>query len=587
MKRFVLFSTFFLYFTNIFPPGLAISDLTPLIRDHPQFQAWLQARKKKLYALSLPQINYRSSTQGILTDLYKLERLLIQDIQPQSFSIDQTEDLVFTAVDSNPQDWQPRAQDFQLLDGLLNRIHQKEICLTDPTWSITSPLTNFITYTSHRLSCIQSTAQIKLLNRPLEGIGEKIKLLTGSLPSFDLLNQNSESMRINCLLAPDLDLIFLSYFAFKDDIYGQAMVDALTCHAKKNTPIYIILPTLPTRGHEVMLDLRLLHAFSRNYPNVHVQKFRYFPRNRYFKQKLHRYHRTLHTKALITLSANPANNAVIIGGRNIKSAFVFQKVPYNMPVLASSFFNNSANTYYEDLEVFIISSSLATQMASQFLSFWQRDRYTANVIPSNLTLPILKLNDKNRSAIKIHLAEKAHARHFLSMPYVDKWEMERMFISLIDASKKTIRMTTPYLHFPPKIEKAMKRAYQRGVKITIITSFDLSKDDVPPLTASFNKHESNKYYKMFQIRNWGLPSVLHVKSTMFDDEVLYVGSANFNYRSFFHDIENGILLTGKVVINQYKQLFDQFYKPFSAPVTRAQPLERSHRLLLKVFRKYF
>ena len=61
---------------------------------------------------------------------------------------------------------------------------------------------------------------------------------------------------------------------------------------------------------------------------------------------------------------------------------------------------------------------------------------------------------------------------------------------------------------------------------------------------------------------------------LIDDKLLYLGGTNLNRRSFLHDIEGGLLVTGRAPIAKFNEIYDNVYlpgserqqAPFSAPL---------------------
>jgi len=68
---------------------------------------------------------------------------------------------------------------------------------------------------------------------------------------------------------------------------------------------------------------------------------------------------------------------------------------------------------------------------------------------------------------------------------------------------------------------------------------------------------------------------------LIDNELLYIGSANMNLRTFRHDIENGIVLTGPVV-QEFNEYFENFYLKNATALDSKQNTNMLYFLLIKL-----
>ena len=51
---------------------------------------------------------------------------------------------------------------------------------------------------------------------------------------------------------------------------------------------------------------------------------------------------------------------------------------------------------------------------------------------------------------------------------------------------------------------------------------------------------------------------MHAKAMLIDDDLLYIGSGNFDYRTLVQDIENGFLLTGQMA-RDLQKLYAEYF----------------------------
>lgn len=139
--------------------------------------------------------------------------------------------------------------------------------------------------------------------------------------------------------------------------------------------------------------------------------------------------------------------------------------------------------------------------------FWRRLRRRAQKVAG---FGLVRLNYSRRARLRFH---------------------RELFRRLVRAQKR-IWITTPYFVPPPSIYRALRVAAWSGVDVRILVP---AKNDV-----WFMKIVGRAYYGALQASGARIfeyePSILHAKTTIIDDWVT-VGSANYNHRSFLHDLE--------------------------------------------------
>ncbi|MCQ2772730.1 MAG: cardiolipin synthase [Bacilli bacterium] len=123
-------------------------------------------------------------------------------------------------------------------------------------------------------------------------------------------------------------------------------------------------------------------------------------------------------------------------------------------------------------------------------------------------------------------------------PYDYEAVGERNYLNMINGAKKEIFISTPYLVPTRKIMDALIEASDRGVNVTIIFP------SIPDKAIVFNVGHLNieKLLKAGVHVYSYTPGFNHMKTVLVDDEVAFVGSINFDYRSLIHHFECGVLL---------------------------------------------
>ncbi len=143
--------------------------------------------------------------------------------------------------------------------------------------------------------------------------------------------------------------------------------------------------------------------------------------------------------------------------------------------------------------------------------------------------------------------------------------MPETFISLMNAARHELVITTPYYIPDEPIQAALCASARRGVATTIV--FPRRNDSWIVAAAS------RSYYRELldagvEIREY-VGGLLHAKTLTCDGEVALIGSANIDRRSFELNAENNILLHDEAFTKTLRAR-QQVFLDAAPPVTRAQ-----------------
>ena len=78
--------------------------------------------------------------------------------------------------------------------------------------------------------------------------------------------------------------------------------------------------------------------------------------------------------------------------------------------------------------------------------------------------------------------------------------------------------------------------------------------------------------------------ILHSKLLMIDDEFSFISSVNLNKRSFFHDLENGVVINDNKFTMQMDSLYNDYLKN-SKQLTEQQKIKFWKKMIINVFDK--
>lgn len=148
-------------------------------------------------------------------------------------------------------------------------------------------------------------------------------------------------------------------------------------------------------------------------------------------------------------------------------------------------------------------------------------------------------------------------------PTVRYSAMPEMFETLMYGARRELVVTTPYYVPTDSMQEALCAAARRGVKTTIVFP---ARNDSWIVAAASQSYYSDLLDAGVQIHEY-VGGLLHAKTMTVDDEVLMVGSANMDRRSFELNYENNILMVDQEQAAALRARQDQFIAS-SRPVDR-------------------
>ncbi len=123
------------------------------------------------------------------------------------------------------------------------------------------------------------------------------------------------------------------------------------------------------------------------------------------------------------------------------------------------------------------------------------------------------------------------------VPSITRQNTKKKFESLIRGAQKKVVILTPYFLPGFQLRKSMSDAVKRGVDVKVIIpkNSDVQLVDLARGRYLGMLHRNGIRFYMF------LPTNLHAKVLLIDDELYVIGSANFDYRSFRYQHEISLL----------------------------------------------
>jgi cardiolipin synthase len=138
---------------------------------------------------------------------------------------------------------------------------------------------------------------------------------------------------------------------------------------------------------------------------------------------------------------------------------------------------------------------------------------------------------------------------FYDNPFSKKSLSENAYLWTINNAKEYVYICTPYLILDSQTIHALKFASISGVDVRIIVPHIPDKKNVNEVTRSHYLELLQAGVKIFEFKD----GFIHSKTIVSDDSLAVVGTANFDFRSFYMHFENGILMYKTSAVMQVKQ----------------------------------
>ena len=130
---------------------------------------------------------------------------------------------------------------------------------------------------------------------------------------------------------------------------------------------------------------------------------------------------------------------------------------------------------------------------------------------------------------------------------------EQTYINILNYAKKSVYISTPYLVPTYELLDAMRNASLRGVDVNLILPGIPDKKAVYAVAKSHFRFLLDAGIKIYTYT----PGFNHMKSAIADDELAFVGTINFDFRSLVHHFECGTLLYKNPCLKEIRADFDE------------------------------
>ncbi|USP50670.1 Minor cardiolipin synthase ClsB [Bacillus thuringiensis] len=129
--------------------------------------------------------------------------------------------------------------------------------------------------------------------------------------------------------------------------------------------------------------------------------------------------------------------------------------------------------------------------------------------------------------------------------------------ALLKQAKKSLIIATPYFVPSKEMVKELKAALNRGVNVKILVPFKSDAILLKQAAYPYLKDMLHAGAEIYQYRN----GFFHGKVTIIDGEIVDIGTANFDNRSFYLNCESNCIIYDKTVVDEvWSRLQVDFHK---------------------------
>ncbi|MDE6353395.1 MAG: cardiolipin synthase, partial [Muribaculaceae bacterium] len=159
--------------------------------------------------------------------------------------------------------------------------------------------------------------------------------------------------------------------------------------------------------------------------------------------------------------------------------------------------------------------------------------------------------------IDIHKTYPTNDEKLLTMQLVrsgptSQWyNIELIYLKAISSARQRVYLETPYFLPTEGLLNALQTASLSGVDVRILIPY---KSDSPILTLASASYIAECLRAGIKVYRY-TPGMLHSKMLIIDDELVSIGSTNFDFRSFEHNFELTMLIYSTEFNQQATEIF--------------------------------
>ena len=168
-------------------------------------------------------------------------------------------------------------------------------------------------------------------------------------------------------------------------------------------------------------------------------------------------------------------------------------------------------------------------------------------------------DDKDYTIFKYDFKNKQNNNSYV-VPYGDnpldnEVIGEDIYLNIINQSKKSLYIFTPYLIIDNNMINSLVLAAKRGVDVRIVVPSIPDKKAVYLLTKSYFNNLRRGGVKIYKYN----PGFIHSKVFLCDDKIATVGTINLDYRSLYLHFECGVYIMNHKCIKEIRKDFENTF----------------------------
>ncbi len=187
-----------------------------------------------------------------------------------------------------------------------------------------------------------------------------------------------------------------------------------------------------------------------------------------------------------------------------------------------------------------ITGEAVYSLTTMFLSLWSH--YEESSEPFESFLPM---------ALSVPVPPQGYVQPFNDSPLDSEAVCETVYLNAINAAKKYVYITTPYLILSRELENALCNCAKAGIDVRIITPHIPDKRIVFMVTRSYYKRLIQAGVRIYEYT----PGFIHAKNLVTDDKFAVVGTINMDFRSMYLHFECGVWMYESPAV---KDIYDDF-----------------------------
>jgi cardiolipin synthase len=339
----------------------------------------------------------------------------------------------------------------------------------------------------------------------------RVKLVRGGREYFDLLLQLIHSAK---------EFIHLQTYIFSHDETGSLVADALKKAAERNVAVYLLVDGYASQA--------LSKSFIADLKSAGVN-FRFFEplfrsRNFYFGRRMH--HKVFVADARHSL----------VGGINI----------------ADRYNDFEGHPAWLDFALYC-EGELVKDICVLCWKTWYSFPVKMGITPCEQNPTNFEFANEEKSMAGMRRNDWVRRKNEISSAYID----------MIRNSRSHIRIVCSYFLPGIIIRRLLRRAAQRGVRITVITA--------GPSDIMLAKHAERWLYDWLLRNNIDIyeyqPTILHAKMAVCDERRITVGSYNINNISAYASVELNLDVINEKLAKEIEYMLDKTIEEHCVKIT--------------------